>query len=162
MSGEMMASRWSRSTLTVVPYVSGMTKALFEDTGWYTVASEMATNAGALVKDVHWGFEQGCEFAINECFENAKPVATSGTAPYFCGTEGLQTCSAHRLEKLQCGMSQYPGDLPLQYQYFPQNVRQGGDLAAEDFCPTYSRWMEGKSCLNKDSTLIGGTDNYMG
>ena len=76
--------RWARNELMgasvdsdEMTYTSPMTLALFEDSGWYTVNYSMASTP---IKNVHWGYQQGCSFVTEKC---VKPdTSASATYPY--------------------------------------------------------------------------------
>ena len=119
------------------PFMTPVTLALFEDSGWYRANYSMAT---PLQSGVHWGFQQGCDFALNKCVApKAAPVST-GTPAHFCAdittpapANTPNTCSLDRRAKARCSQATW-NNLPAWYQYFENSALAGGFQTA-DFCP---------------------------
>lgn len=106
-------------------FISDITLALFEDSGFYKVDY----NYGVLFK---FGKNKGCNFFNKKCIEN-------GELPFqdeFCMYTGTPMCTQSKTFKSECivyDYSIYNFTLPEQYQYF-ENPNHGGVFYA-DFCP---------------------------
>ena len=82
-------------------FLTPMTLALFEDSGWYRANYSMAT---LVQPNVSWGFQQGCDFALNKCVApKAAPVST-GTPAHFCA--GV-TATTDPQQASECTLDRY-------------------------------------------------------
>ncbi len=68
--------------------------AVFEDSGWYK--PDMSA-ADPVVKGVHWGYKQGCNFATGKCVDNDTPVSK-----VFCSDANAISCSLDRKSVKSC------------------------------------------------------------
>ena len=75
-------------------WVSPMTLALLEDSGWYRVNYDMATRPGS---DLTLGFKKGCRFLSGTC-EQRRKVAPEN----FCIKDSRSRCSASALYVERC------------------------------------------------------------
>ena len=105
--GALLGDHWHRDSLygeimsptshpNRLDWVSSMTLALFEDSGWYKVNYDMATRPE---KDHTWGFQRGCQFSSPICRERIE------VAPdVFCKKEKHQShvCSPSSLYVERC------------------------------------------------------------
>lgn len=109
-------------------YVTALTLALLEDSGWYRPNYDVATNSP-------FGLGAGCQFVEEECIQNGTvPKWAEGT---YCNDASSIGCMPDRHGVAYCGMTQWDGDLPSGYQYF-QSASTGGNLPQTDFCPAYT------------------------
>ena len=137
-------------------FISPITFALFEDSGWYEVNYEMTTK---LVEGIHWGYKDGCEFVTKPCGENdKKKLSFKNTREmnYHGGSKGATRCSSNAL-----GISEFVIDdtkldeaLPETYRY---RENQGFDKIL-DYCPAYRVRNEDCAFL---STLYGMDDIHL-
>jgi leishmanolysin len=105
-----------------VMYKSGLTLALFEDSGWYSVDYSAADK-------LPWGANQGCDFVRRKCVDGWSPF-------YFCRTANGEGCTADMRFKGACALMDGITTAPSQYQYFPGQTLEGRDILA-DYCPYY-------------------------
>ena len=91
---------------THTPFLTPITLALFEDSGWYKANYSMST---ALQPGVHWGFRQGCDFALNDCISPKSSPVSIGSPPHFCADISLPTpspsvsaCTVNRYAVIVC------------------------------------------------------------
>eukprot|EP00435_Cladocopium_sp_Y103_P040872 s818_g11.t1 len=75
-------------------YVSRVSLAVFQDSGWYRANMSAAD---PLVKGVHWGYKQGCNFATAKCVDNDVPISK-----VFCSAENQVSCSLDRKAVVTC------------------------------------------------------------
>lgn len=68
--------------------------AVFEDSGWYK--PDMSA-ADPVVKGVHWGYKQGCNFATGKCLDDDTPVSK-----VFCSDPNAISCSLDRKSVKSC------------------------------------------------------------
>lgn len=141
--GEVMVS----AQVIQPTFLSEVTLALFQDSGWYLPDYGMAD---PLVKGVHWGFKQGCDFATKPCVQGGK-----STSPRFwCTSSQQRTCSSDRVGEVQCSIEPPGKDLDL-----PPALRYGnppfiGFVAEADYCPFFHVRISNHECTNPDSTTF--------
>jgi hypothetical protein len=143
-------------------YVTALTLALLEDSGWYLPNYEVAQNSP-------FGLGRGCEFVDEKCVQSGGlPEWARGT---FCNNPSDIGCSSDRENVAFCDIAKWNGDLPTGYQYF-SDPTMGGGLIQSDFCPAYTTTYkfdsEGESlsldCTNKaiNDMWIKGEDETFG
>ena len=119
------------------PFISPMTLALFQDSGWYEVDLSMASSGpfGRL-----WGFRAGCTFAMSKCVSDLSggpevPQLGGTDLPMFCSKgfnppKGFSGCSFDRTHKTFCNVAAVSGSssaaVPAQYQYGSGRSRRCG------------------------------------
>eukprot|EP00397_Hematodinium_sp_SG-2012_P014666 GEMP01014918.1.p1 GENE.GEMP01014918.1~~GEMP01014918.1.p1 ORF type:complete len:771 (-),score=120.02 GEMP01014918.1:563-2875(-) len=129
----LMAATVTVSTLG--KFISNMTLALMEDSGWYVANYSLSTK---LVEGVHWGYKAGCAFLTQKCGENHPAQG------YFC-KQGEQSCSRGLRQKVEC-RNCAPGKavLPEVWQFFPDEPTKicgsGGN------CPIFKNSDRGLGC----------------
>jgi hypothetical protein len=109
-------------------FISPMTFALLEDSGWYKMNYDMTT---ALVPGMFWGYKAGCDFVNQPCFKNGKPTKTEHTDKMFCDGSQFFGCSTHALGKAYCSTSNHL-TVPDTYQY-----GLNSNLPSMDYCPVF-------------------------
>ena len=118
---------------TGVGFVSPMTFAFFEDSGWYSMNYEYTTS---LIPGAFWGYADGCDFINKPCIGTKTDVPK--TPGEFCTAStnsGVLKCTPDTLYKSWCYIGTTDqSNLPAWFQYGPGNV---GDPWA-DYCPVYS------------------------
>ena len=151
VNGEIM-----NPTLSLAPsYISPMTFAFFEDSGWYQMDYSMTSS---LVKGATWGYKQGCAFAREKCVNDETgevqrpPFFTNA----FCAISDYQ-CSPDRRGDASCIRGMSPIVLP-QYQY---KNGIGGSHRFFDFCPvlvnTASDWSKFTDPPSTSARCLMGT-----
>lgn len=110
--------------------ISPITLAVFEDSGWYTVAYEFGDR---WIAGKDWGFKQGCAFATQKC-----TASNAGSPPHFffgasLGDESL--CTVERRFKGKVTTQAYASALPVQFRYFSMST-WGGSSDVHDYCPS--------------------------
>lgn len=109
-------------------YVTSLTLALLEDSGWYIPNYMVAQNSP-------FGLGAGCEFVDENCVQNGGvPEFGLGT---FCNNPSDIGCSSDRKMVAFCDIAKWNGLLPSGYQYF-SDPTLGGGLTQSDFCPAYT------------------------
>jgi hypothetical protein len=151
-NGELMAS-----VATGTTFMSPMTLAMFEDSGWYSVNF---TAAQAMIPVKHWGFKQGCAFAsTSKCLS---PTGVSnGIAGQFYGVNtdlSVPVCTYDRTSMAYVNIESY-GSIPTQFQYLSSQPRDGGDPFM-DYCPA-AKPVDMGDCRNIDN-LMDVEDNAYG
>ena len=110
-------------------FVSDITLALFEDSGFYKVDYPE-------YNPFRFGKDKGCDFLNENCIKNEKPLSDE-----FC-SEGGPKCSYSRTMKGYCMIGYYSTRIPSQYQYFKDEPTKGGFTPA-NYCPVaYERSIE--------------------
>lgn len=141
-------------------YLSPMTLALFEDSGWYKANYTQATIAP-------WGLAAGCNFALGPCLVTADDgtvqVPDYGKG-FFCNDKSEKGCSAGHTHKMACTIDDYndivPRDLPLpRFQYFPGSPTLGGPRHA-DFCPLFGSTYNGLKIEQLDCRESTNANTY--
>eukprot|EP01062_Namystynia_karyoxenos_P040080 TRINITY_DN29210_c0_g2_i1.p1 TRINITY_DN29210_c0_g2~~TRINITY_DN29210_c0_g2_i1.p1 ORF type:complete len:1115 (+),score=255.03 TRINITY_DN29210_c0_g2_i1:88-3345(+) len=111
---------------------SAMTLAYFYDTGHYDVDYSMTA------LDFFWGKGKGCSFWLDKCNEI---TPASAAAPEYCFPSDPAKeeigCDYHFMSTGKCGVSQFGGCVPSEFQYFPGKCNFGGSQnSLTDMCPT--------------------------
>eukprot|EP00899_Mesostigma_viride_P029405 jgi/Mesvir1/964/Mv17516-RA.2 len=121
-----------------VPFMSEVTLALFEDSGWYIPAYSAADSKS---QGILWGRRQGCEFATGYCLTRGKRLGDApvpaGQPPHFCAKSGPM-CTLERHAKGDCGIQTYKETtLAPRFRYFNGTTTPlaAGTLAQMDYCP---------------------------
>jgi len=126
-------------------FLSRVTLALFEDSGWYLPDYEMAD---IIVKGVHWGYKQGCAFASEKCVNDGHTQF-----PRFWCTGRLATkCSLFRREELSCSMLDSPVPLEPAWKYFGDQTI--GDLPEADYCPYFHTLVQNHVCTDTENSAF--------
>lgn len=123
-NNEFMAAVYTGST----QYVTALTLALLEDSGWYVPNYGVAQNSP-------FGLGVGCDFAEEECLQNG--LVPEWATVTFCNDAQHIGCSADRRLIAHCDLSKWNGNLPSGYQYF-SDPSLGGGLTQSDFCPAFT------------------------
>lgn len=148
-TSELMAPASSEHLIDT--YVSRVSLAVFQDSGWYNAN---LSAADPLIPGVHWGYKQGCNFATAKCVDGGTPVS-----PHFCSSSADVSCSLDRKSVLGCDI-QLLDSVPPVYQYTPDNGL--GRLAAADYCPHYAVRYVNRVCSNNESVTVPyGNVNFM-
>ena len=109
-------------------YVTALTLALLEDSGWYRSNYGVAQNSP-------FALGAGCEFLDDQCIQMGhEPDWAEGT---FCSSATDIGCTPDKHLVAYCDISQWDGNLPSGYQYF-EDPSVGGGLQQMDFCPAYT------------------------
>ena len=128
VEGEFMNPQTSPFTL----YVSPLTFAFFEDSGWYQMNYSMTSS---LVRGATWGYKQGCAFVQQKCISD-ETGATQRPPMFpnaFCANNNQQ-CTPDGRGVGQCAVN-YPASFTLpQYRY---NTTSGLGHRVQDFCPAF-------------------------
>ena len=124
-NNEFMAAVYTGST----QYVTAMTLAFLEDTGWYKPTYSIAENSP-------FGLGAGCEFVNEECIQNGE-VPKWGK-DFFCSSSEALGCTPDKHVVAFCDISRWDSNLPNGYQYFDEAANIGGALMQMDFCSSYS------------------------
>lgn len=119
-------------------FISPLSLALFEDSGWYK-ANYTMSEIGS------FGHAAGCDFVEQNCIIDGQ-VKDFGRG-MFCDEAGERGCSADHTHKLACSLADYslrypPQPPPQQFQYF-SNPNLGGPKQ-NDYCPVYGSTYGGK------------------
>eukprot|EP00397_Hematodinium_sp_SG-2012_P016559 GEMP01016899.1.p1 GENE.GEMP01016899.1~~GEMP01016899.1.p1 ORF type:complete len:791 (+),score=85.49 GEMP01016899.1:17-2389(+) len=109
-------------------FVSKMSLALLEDSGWYGVDYSFSTE---LVDGIHWGYNAGCDFLQQKCGEGHP------TEGYYC-TQNEQSCSRGLRQKVKCstcatGLTV----LPVVWQYFNDTRKVCDSGRGASNCPVF-------------------------
>jgi len=141
--GEVMVS----AQVIQPTFLSEVTLALFHDSGWYLPNYSMSD---PLVKGVHWGYKQGCDFATKPCVQGGK----TDYPRFWCTTSGARACSLDRLGEVQCSAeSAPPGEvLPLALRYTQPALL--GSVAEADYCPFYHVQITNHGCTDASATTF--------
>ena len=117
--------------------ISGVTLAVFEDSGWYV---GNYSNIDGWKSSLDWGYHQGCSFASNKCLDNQGN--SIGNPPHFystnhaiTGASGNAVCTVDRLALGYTEIVTYSSSLPTQYQYFSDSKVGGHVPNVYDYCP---------------------------
>jgi hypothetical protein len=106
---EFMTSVYTGST----QYVTALTLALLEDSGWYLPNYEVAQNSP-------FGLGAGCAFIEDSCIQDGEvPAWAEGT---FCGSGSSIGCTPDKELVAYCNLSTWNNNLPSGYQYFDDPV----------------------------------------
>lgn len=133
-------------------YVSRVSLAVFQDSGWYQ--ADMSA-ADPLVKGVHWGYKQGCNFATAKCVDNDVPVSK-----VFCSADNQVSCSLDRKAVVTCEIGSAYNSLPAVYSY-TSSLRLGGSPEM-DYCPHFAIGLSNRICTSNASLTVPFTNvNFM-
>lgn len=124
-------------------YMSRVTLALFQDSGWYLVDF---SKADVLTRGVHWGYQQGCAFATEHCISNG--VAVWDRA--FCTHPHETTCSLDRTQAVRCEMLSFSKPPPAVFNYLGRH--RVGSLPEMDYCPSYRVQLTNRVCTDAVSS----------
>jgi len=104
-----MASVYTGST----QYVTALTLALLEDSGWYMPNYSVAQNSP-------FGLGAGCDFVTEKCIQQENvPEWAYGI---FCDSGDSVGCTPDKKMVAYCDISRWDGNLPSGYQYFQDPV----------------------------------------
>lgn len=94
-------------------YVTALTLALLEDSGWYLPNYEVAQN-------LPFGLGAGCAFVEDSCIQDGEvPEWAKGT---FCSSETSIGCTPDKELVAYCNLAAWNNNLPSGYQYFEDPV----------------------------------------
>jgi hypothetical protein len=116
-------------------FLSPLTLALFEDSGWYS-----ANYTKSRISP--WGHGAGCDFARKPCLDLDASTGVT-TVPeygrgYFCTDNTQKGCSPSHYFKMGCTVFDYsvwPNPPPERFQYFQQETL--GGMSQADYCPVF-------------------------
>ena len=113
-------------------YVSNLTLAFLQDTGWYIVDFDYAE------PQFQFGKNYGCKFFQNECFNvsDLKNESDSNFKEYFCNPNVMtgEYCTFDHVSIGFCGVSlQTPYD--DRYKYFGDDVNTYYGWITSEYCP---------------------------
>ena len=155
LRGELMTSYAMENPADM--YISKMTLAYFEDSGWYMPNYTMATPESP----AQWGYKMGCDFVKETCLDdNAEPRFPNR----FCGTTKDERCNLDQTGTAMCHIVDYAVDIrDPRLRPFPEIPEKGGAIPAMDYCP-YIETNYAKSCQMKGDERDGWLDrrNYRG
>eukprot|EP00026_Physarum_polycephalum_P003764 Phypoly_transcript_03778.p1 GENE.Phypoly_transcript_03778~~Phypoly_transcript_03778.p1 ORF type:complete len:708 (+),score=107.83 Phypoly_transcript_03778:154-2277(+) len=103
------------------PVLSGLTLAMFQDSGWYVVNFSHS-------EPLMWGKGRGCDFFEKSCAEWPREGG------YHCTADGDSSCTFDLLAKGNCNTNSFDEALPLGNQYF-SSPKKGGMDSLSDYCP---------------------------
>ena len=151
-------------TTETVKYVSPMTFALLQDSGWYVADfSKLST----LVPTANYGYKSGCDFVIGKCFIQGRPVDDR----IFCRADEVSTrkCSPDALRIATCDagqphgvwarqVTQYRGMTRLEAYQYGTGLNEP-KLQLVDYCPTYES-SDAATCalINENSRCLDRAD----
>eukprot|EP00450_Noctiluca_scintillans_P029020 CAMPEP_0194556320 /NCGR_PEP_ID=MMETSP0253-20130528/98683_1 /TAXON_ID=2966 /ORGANISM="Noctiluca scintillans" /LENGTH=798 /DNA_ID=CAMNT_0039403823 /DNA_START=380 /DNA_END=2779 /DNA_ORIENTATION=+ len=135
------------------PFLSVVTLALFEDSGWYQPDYSMADT---LVKDLHWGYMRGCSFATEPCVQDG----STDFPDIWCTTDGDSSCSLDRSGVKQCSITTHDNVDPYidGWEYFDSPSVGGVETA--DYCPTYLVTRTDRVCTDMANARTQYDRNY--
>ena len=108
-NNEFMTAVYTGST----QYVTALTLALLEDSGWYHPNYKVAQNSP-------FALGAGCDFVEDQCIQNGSvPRWAQGT---FCSDPQSIGCTPDKHLVAYCDISEWDGNLPSGYQYFDDPV----------------------------------------
>ena len=131
-------------------YMSPITLALFEDSGWYKAQySAIAASTGVN----WWGRNAGCGFLQNRCIENGEAAYPK----FWCTEPEKRMCTSRFLSAGKCSTARYIAPLPAFSQYFSSDVQLGGCNQLMDYCPVVlpMKFANGRSGLCTDGRNLG-------
>jgi len=124
-NNEFMAAVYTGST----QYVTALTLALLEDSGWYKPNYSIAENSP-------FGLGAGCDFVKEECIQDGQ-VPKWGEE-FFCNSPEAIGCTPDKHLLAYCDISRWDANLPSGYQYYDEGANIAGGLSQMDFCSSYS------------------------
>mmetsp|Transcript_7947 Transcript_7947/g.11164 ORF Transcript_7947/g.11164 Transcript_7947/m.11164 type:complete len:650 (-) Transcript_7947:157-2106(-) len=140
-------------------FVSALTFALMEDSGWY-----MANYSHSRMSP--WGHGAGCEFVTEPCLISdlitGETIVPDYGRGYFCNRGSARGCSPAHTHKMACQVLDYalffpPTPPEKQFQYFSDQPTQGGPRQA-DYCPLYGATYSGLQPEELDCRIEGNKD----
>lgn len=144
-NNDFMAAVYTGST----QYVTPLTLALLEDSGWYKPNYSIAENSP-------FGLGAGCDFIKEECIQDGEVPAWG--AEFFCNSPEAIGCTPDKHLMAYCDISRWDGNLPTGYQYFDADASIGGGLSQMDFCPSYSTIFRFETKENDEVIVLDCTD----
>lgn len=136
-------------------YVSAITFAFLDDTGWYRMNYGLTTT---LHPGSFWGYKKGCPFVNEKCMNDAGIPVSPLKDKFFCSTEAVGThkrvCSSHAFHKVNCIVGNRRDDLPTLYRYPGK-----GPFGRWDYCPVFFPAKDSSYCNlppNKTAHLVPG------
>ena len=143
--------------LTKFKFISPMTLAVLEDSGWYKVDYSVLAPP---VPGLTWGHRKGCSFLLKKCVESRVKVLDQDA---FCtlGNADEIKCSKDALTVQKCTGAKHiktkhaivTPDLP-QYQYLAHEKIYWNNHPHFDYCPVF-RDADISSCLENGGNLGG-------
>ena len=138
-------------------YVSPMTLALLEDSGWYKVDYNVFAPP---VPGLTWGHLKGCPFLLNKCVESRSEVLDPDA---FCTLKNNNElkCSKDALTILRCSGAEEVKKTALitelpQYKYRTHGGRYFNNPAYMDHCPVFQELdLNSYSCVDSSAKLAG-------
>jgi hypothetical protein len=123
-------------------FISDITLALFEDSGWYKINYY----TGGLFR---FGKNRGCDFLNTKCVQEGKVKFGNE----YCSVQSASTCSSSRTSKGYCllypkNQTQIP--VPSIMDYFKENT----GLEIADYCPVANTYEDGNT-YQSNSCSIG-------
>lgn len=130
LPGELMNdSQWRN----MISYISPMTLALFEDSGWYRV--DYARGASQLVKGITKGYKDGCDLLEKPCSELLQSHShLFGIVLHTDGRIVPSICSPDLRDRMRLVSLIPPADIPKQYSY---GIGLTSNFASMDYCPVF-------------------------
>ena len=115
-------------------FISPVTFALLEDSGWYRMNYFMTT---ALIPGAMWGYKAGCPFSTDKCLTDSTGLAvkTDFSSKTFCSANSpsnILKCSANALSRAACSID-HSGNVPQPYALVANSRYK-----RFDFCPVYA------------------------
>lgn len=107
-------------------YISSLTLAYFEDTGFYT-----ANYAYAEDNEMNWGKGKGCSFVEQKC----NSAANQASGEFCFDTSLAPMCTYDLTAGGACQTANSASSLPAAFRYFPSESTRGGSVAVADYCP---------------------------
>jgi hypothetical protein len=108
-NNEYMTAVYTGST----QYVTALTLALLEDSGWYLPNYAVAQNNP-------FALGAGCDFVHSPCIQDGK-VPSWGEG-IFCNSASSIGCTPDKELVAYCDISKWDANLPSGYQYFDESV----------------------------------------
>lgn len=124
-------------------YISELSLALLEDSGWYKVDYSKA-------QGIKWGKGKGCDFLNEKCINEipSKHFLKKNTFTYttkfkneFCTNFNEEQCSINRKFRGICAVREFPGKgiIPPEFNYFSKSTENQNDIGGitefGDYCP---------------------------
>ena len=143
ISGEFMLA----TTIDRPQFISPMSFALLEDSGWYVMNYDMLSGLVGEVqpaKGMWWGYHEGCPFLQGKCISDNKVVGGD-----FCLPSQADTfkCSVDRRDILVCTTGHTRGSIEFKTQLAPymygSEYFHGQKLM--DYCPAFEQFT-GSAC----------------
>lgn len=137
-------------------YVSALTLALLQDTGWYQI--DYAKYAEPQFK---WGYLRGCAFFHRQCFNVSDTNNGSSNYPeYFCNPNKIRNTTKCTADTQSIGFCLKSTEIPKEdeFKYFGNNAFYGYE--SSDYCPYVDslRMSNNQSIFSFDCFDINGND----